>query len=73
MRYVAVIVVGLLVTAALVPALAAAGLDYRIGKLFASVLVGVANYFAFPLWVFRAPAAPTSLSGRQAGSAQSRG
>lgn len=70
-RYVVVIAIGLLITAAFVPAMAAAGLDYRIGKLLASVMVGVANYFAFPLWVFRATAAPTSLIDRQAGSAQS--
>jgi putative flippase GtrA len=52
-RYVVVVVIGLLVTAALVPALQAAGIDYRIGKALASGVVGIANYFAFPLWVFR--------------------
>ena len=52
-RYVVVIVVGLLVTAAAVPALADLGLDYRIGKLLVSVVVGIANYFIFPWWVFR--------------------
>ena len=52
-RYVAVIALGLLFTAAVVPGLSAAGVDYRIGKLFASGAVGLGNYFAFPLWVFR--------------------
>ena len=52
-RYVVVIVVGLLITAAAVPALSALGLDYRIGKLVVSILVGIANYFIFPWWVFR--------------------
>jgi len=52
-RYVAVVVMGLLLTAAVVPILSAGGVDYRIGKLFASGAVGVGNYFAFPLWVFR--------------------
>jgi putative flippase GtrA len=52
-RYVVVVGIGLLVTAALVPALQAAGIDYRIGKALASGVVGIGNYFAFPLWVFR--------------------
>jgi putative flippase GtrA len=52
-RYVVVIVVGLLVTAAAVPALSACGLDYRIAKLIVSLLLGIANYFVFPWWVFR--------------------
>jgi putative flippase GtrA len=53
-RYAVVIVLGLLVTAAAVPALSAAGLDYRIAKLLLSMLIGIANYFVFPSWVFRA-------------------
>lgn len=52
-RYVIVVVIGLLITAALVPALQAIGIDYRIGKVLVSGLVGIANYFAFPMWVFR--------------------
>jgi putative flippase GtrA len=52
-RYVVVIVIGLLVTAAIVPAMADGGLDYRLAKVVASLLIGVANYFAFPRWVFR--------------------
>ena len=57
-RYVIVIVIGLLVTAALVPALQSAGIDYRIGKVLVSGLVGIANYFAFPLWVFKGTKEP---------------
>jgi putative flippase GtrA len=52
-RYVVVIALGLLFTAAAVPALSAAGLDYRIGKLLVSGAVGIGNYFAFPWFVFR--------------------
>ena len=52
-RYSVVIALGLLVTAATVPALAAAGLDYRLAKTLASGLIGVGNYLAFPKWVFR--------------------
>jgi putative flippase GtrA len=52
-RYVVVIVAGLLITAAAVPALSACGLDYRIAKLVVSLLIGIANYFVFPGWVFR--------------------
>ena len=52
-RYVVLVGVGLLFTAVAVPVLAAAGLDYRLGKMAASTLVGVGSYFAFPLWVFR--------------------
>ena len=52
-RYVVVVAMGLLLTAAVVPLLSAVGVDYRVGKLFASGAVGVGNYFAFPLWVFR--------------------
>jgi putative flippase GtrA len=52
-RYIIVVVIGLLITAALVPALQAAGIDYRIGKVIVSGLVGIANYFAFPMWVFK--------------------
>ncbi|MBR7835986.1 GtrA family protein [Actinospica durhamensis] len=55
-RYTVVIVIGLLATAAIVPALAGAGLDYRIAKTLASGLVGLGNYLAFPKWVFRRPA-----------------
>lgn len=54
-RYIIVVAIGLLVTAVLVPVLQAVGIDYRIGKVLASGVVGIANYFAFPLWVFRAP------------------
>ena len=64
-RYIIVVVIGLLVTAALVPALQAAGIDYRIGKILVSGVVGIANYFVFPMWVFKgaaaeAPSATTS-------------
>jgi putative flippase GtrA len=52
-RYVIVVLIGLLVTAVLVPAGQAVGIDYRIGKVIVSGLVGIANYFAFPLWVFK--------------------
>lgn len=52
-RYVVLVAVGLLFTAAAVPVLSAAGLDYRLAKMAASILVGIGNYFAFPLWVFR--------------------
>ena len=52
-RYVAVVAIGLLVSAAAVPALSALGLDYRIAKMAVSALVGIGNYFAFPGWVFR--------------------
>lgn len=52
-RYAVVVAVGLLFTAAAVPALSAAGVDYRIGKVLASGAVGIGNYFAFPAWVFR--------------------
>lgn len=52
-RYVIVIFISLLATAAIVPGLSAVGVDYRIGKIFASGVVGVGNYFAFPLWVFK--------------------
>lgn len=52
-RYVVVVVIGLLVTAAAVPGLSDAGLDYRIAKIVVSLLIGIANYFAFPAWVFR--------------------
>jgi len=52
-RYVVVIVIGLLITAAAVPALSDSGLDYRIAKIVVSLLIGIANYFAFPGWVFR--------------------
>ena len=52
-RYVVVIAVGLLLTAAAVPALSACGIDYRIAKLIVSLLIGIANYFVFPWWVFR--------------------
>jgi putative flippase GtrA len=62
-RYVIVVVIGLLVTAALVPALQALGVDYRIGKVLASGVVGIGNYFAFPGWVFKATADAPSLAG----------
>jgi putative flippase GtrA len=52
-RYVIVVVIGLLITAVLVPALQDVGIDYRIGKVIVSGLVGIANYFAFPMWVFK--------------------
>jgi putative flippase GtrA len=52
-RYTTVIGIGLLVTAATVPALSSTGLDYRLAKTLASLLIGVGNYFAFPKWVFR--------------------
>ena len=60
-RYVVVIAIGLLLTAAAVPALSAAGVDYRIGKLLASGAVGIGNYFAFPWWVFRERGAGAAL------------
>ena len=53
-RYVVVVALGLIASALIVPALSAAGLDYRIGKMLASCVVGIGNYFAFPMWVFRA-------------------
>ena len=56
-RYIVVIGVGLLVTAAAVPGLAACGVDYRIAKLVVSLLLGIINYFIFPAWVFRRPGA----------------
>lgn len=61
-RYTLVILIGLGVTAALVPALAGTGLDYRIAKILASVVVGVGNYFAFPRWVFRTAVRPGALA-----------
>lgn len=61
-RYTVVILLGLGVTAALVPALSGTALDYRIAKILASVLVGIGNYFAFPRWVFRAAARPGALA-----------
>lgn len=53
MRYVVLVAIGLLFTAAAVPVLSSAGLDYRLAKMAASILVGIGNYFAFPLWVFK--------------------
>lgn len=52
-RYAVLVAIGLLFTAAAVPVLSGAGLDYRLAKMAASILVGIANYFAFPLWVFK--------------------
>jgi putative flippase GtrA len=68
-RYFIVVVIGLLVTAVLVPALQAAGIDYRIGKVLVSGLVGIANYFAFPLWVFKGTAADAPSATTSAGAA----
>jgi putative flippase GtrA len=61
-RYTVVIVLGLLATAAIVPALAGTGLDYRLAKTLASVVVGLGNYFAFPRWVFRSSGQPGALA-----------
>jgi len=61
-RYTVLVLLGLGVTAALVPVLAGTGLDYRIAKILASVVVGIGNYFAFPRWVFRAAARPGVLA-----------
>lgn len=52
-RYVIVVALGLIGSALIVPALSSVGVDYRIGKMLASCLVGIGNYFAFPGWVFR--------------------
>jgi putative flippase GtrA len=52
-RYAVLVGIGLLFTALAVPVLSAAGLDYRIAKPVASILVGIGSYFAFPLWVFK--------------------
>ncbi len=52
-RYTVLVVLGLLLTAALVPAIAGSGLDYRLAKTLVSGLVGLGNYLAFPRWVFR--------------------
>lgn len=60
-RYVVVVALGLIASALIVPALSSLGIDYRIGKMLASGLVGIGNYFAFPKWVFRSPA-PASLA-----------
>jgi putative flippase GtrA len=68
-RYIIVVVIGLLVTAVLVPALQAAGIDYRIGKILVSGLVGIANYFVFPMWVFRGTAADASSATASADTA----
>ena len=62
LRYTVVSLLGLGVTAALVPALAGTGLDYRIAKILASAAVGLGNYFAFPRWVFRAVTRPGALA-----------
>jgi len=52
-RYVILVGAGLLLTAATVPLLAAAGLDYRLAKLAASGLVALGNFIVMPRWVFR--------------------
>ena len=52
-RYVIVVVIGLLITAPAVPALSNLGIDYRIAKTVVSALIGVGNYFVFPAWVFK--------------------
>ena len=69
-RYVVVVVIGLLVTAELVPALQAIGIDYRIGKALASGVVGIANYFAFPLWVFKGSAGDASSAEAESGTSE---
>jgi putative flippase GtrA len=61
-RYTVLVLLGLGVTAALVPALAGTGVDYRIAKILVSLVVGVGNYFAFPRWVFRAATRPGALA-----------
>jgi putative flippase GtrA len=66
-RYVVVIGVGLLITAAAVPALTACGLDYRIAKPIVSLLLGIANYFVFPGWVFRRGRADAASAEGRAG------
>jgi putative flippase GtrA len=52
-RYVLLIGAGLLFTAAAVPLLATAGLDYRVAKLAASGVVALGNFVVMPRWVFR--------------------
>ncbi|HEX4790664.1 MAG TPA: GtrA family protein [Actinospica sp.] len=52
-RYFILVVIGLLFTAAAVPLISATGIDYRIAKVMASLLVGIGNYFALPMWVFK--------------------
>jgi putative flippase GtrA len=52
-RYVVLVGIGLILTAIMVPALSSGGIDYRIAKMLASILVGIGNYFAFPMWVFK--------------------
>jgi len=53
-RYALLVGAGLALTAATVPLLAAAGVDYRIAKLLASGLVAAVNYVLLPRWVFGA-------------------
>jgi putative flippase GtrA len=69
-RYVIVVVVGLIVTAVLVPALQSAGVDYRIGKILVSGLVGIVNYFAFPMWVFKGSETPAPAAAEPAVAAE---
>ncbi|MBO0867832.1 MAG: GtrA family protein [Micromonosporaceae bacterium] len=52
-RYVVLIGVGLGLTTLTVPLLARAGLDYRLAKLVASLLVALLNFVVMPRWVFR--------------------
>ena len=61
-RYTAVILIGLAATAALVPAITHTGMDYRLAKTLASVVVGIGNYFAFPRWVFRSSDRTSALA-----------
>lgn len=52
-RYALLVAAGLVLTTLTVPLLAAAGLDYRIAKLVASLLVALLNFVVMPRWVFR--------------------
>jgi putative flippase GtrA len=52
-RYAGLVIFCLLLTTAVVPLLAATGLDYRLAKLVASGLVALTNFIVMPRWVFR--------------------
>jgi putative flippase GtrA len=52
-RYALLVGAGLLLTTLIVPVLAATGLDYRLAKLAASLVVALLNFVVMPRWVFR--------------------
>jgi putative flippase GtrA len=52
-RYALLVVAGLGLTTLVVPLLAVAGLDYRLAKLVASLLVALLNFIVMPRWIFR--------------------